>query len=295
MPDAVQSGGHWRSLRRAFELIDQPFRLATNLTFLGILGSLIGAYVQYNSWWNEKNLARYREELTSAIASYAEISGQISSMINLQQMMYYAYKNAFDHWGPRDQESKLFLTRNGKKTYDDYVISRTALRKQVDVLLGKADLFIDRPISSDSRRIEAFEERILVISDRDSLRDAKFSCKQHMPDLSMPKLAIAQTIINWNSAKDHVGTLYYCLEEIHTALLPVRIWAEAGAIPIISESAELSTRHTEFKKRMPDVEIDMALLTTRLRSFISLSTRNIETIRLRIRPGFLRYMFCWYC
>jgi hypothetical protein len=56
-----------------------------NLSFLGLIGTFVAAYMQYNAWRDEKNITRYREELSSAMAVFSEIAGPLSSMINLQE------------------------------------------------------------------------------------------------------------------------------------------------------------------------------------------------------------------
>ena len=148
-----ESTGRLASLKRALSGLDQPFRWAANLSFLGIVGTFFAAYMQYNSWSDEKNLARYREELSSAMAVFSEIAGPLSSMVNLQEILFFTYKNALGHYGSVDVKTKAYLTRNANKAYTDYVDTRTALRKNIDVLAGKAELFIDRPLQPDHRAI----------------------------------------------------------------------------------------------------------------------------------------------
>jgi hypothetical protein len=69
--------------------LDRPFRWLANLSVLGLIGTFVAAYMQYNSWRNEKNITRYREELSSAMAVFSEIAGPLSSMINLQEILFY--------------------------------------------------------------------------------------------------------------------------------------------------------------------------------------------------------------
>src|SRR5262249_41383098 len=225
--------------------LDRPFRWLANLSILGLIGTFLAAYMQYNSWRDEKNITRYREELSSAMTVFSEIAGPLSSMINLQEILFYGYKNALGHYGPIDAKTKGYLTRNANEAYKDYTQTRTALRKNVDVLAGKAELFIDRPIQADhSREKQPYEQ--FMASERDLLRNAKVDCKQHMPDSRRSKVTLATMTIDWSRAKHHVATNYYCLEELHSWLLPVRIWAEAVVAPD-SEERVVIPREQDIK------------------------------------------------
>ena len=283
-----ESTGRLASLKRALSGLDQPFRWAANLSFLGIVGTFFAAYMQYNSWSDEKNLARYREELSSAMAVFSEIAGPLSSMVNLQEILFYTYKNALGHYGSVDVKTKAYLTRNANKAYTDYVDTRTALRKNIDVLAGKAELFIDRPLQPDHRRSNEPTEAPFIASERDLLRNAQFDCSQHIPDQNRSKLPLATMTLDWSRAKHHVATSYYCLEELHSFLLPVRIWAEAAIPPDGPEKIEIP--------REEKIKTGFTLQVQRLNDFIVLSSRNIETIRLRDRTGgFFKHQFCGSC
>ena len=67
--------------------LDRPFRFAAHLTFVGIVGVVIAAVVQYSSWRDEKQRARHAEELSNAILNFSEISGALSGVMNLQQIL----------------------------------------------------------------------------------------------------------------------------------------------------------------------------------------------------------------
>jgi hypothetical protein len=279
------SGMSW--FARLLVEFDRPFRWLANLSVLGLIGTFVAAYMQYNSWRDEKNITRYREELSSAMAVFSEIAGPLSSMINLQEILFYGYKNALGHYGPIDSKTRAYLTRNTNEAYKDYTQTRTALRKNVDVLAGKAELFIDRPIQADrSREKQPYEQ--FMASERDLLRNAKFDCKQHMPGPGRSEVTLVTMTIDWNRVKHHVATSYYCLEELHTLLLPVRIWADANVAP--DGENRIDIPHEQ------DIKDGFVLQVKRLNEFIAVSSRNIETIRLRDRTkGFFQHQFCLSC
>src|SRR5215813_6082541 len=80
--------------------VDKPFRVAGKLTFvafiLGAFGSLTGVYVQYTAWREEKNIARYNEDLKNSIATLSELSGTLSAIMNLQQILFYTFREALE-------------------------------------------------------------------------------------------------------------------------------------------------------------------------------------------------------
>src|SRR5215813_6894352 len=119
--------------------VDKPFRFAGKLTFvafiLGAFGSLTGMYVQYTAWREEKNIARYNEDLKNSIATLSELSGTLSPIMNLQQLLFYNFQDALEANVEADQSS--FSFKNAYRMYDDYFSARTALRKNIDALVGK--------------------------------------------------------------------------------------------------------------------------------------------------------------
>jgi len=92
--------------------VDRPFRAAGKLTFvaiiLGAFGSLTGVYVQYTTWREEKNIARYNEDLKNSIATLSELSGTLSAIMNLQQLLFYNFQDALEANVEADQSSFSF-------------------------------------------------------------------------------------------------------------------------------------------------------------------------------------------
>jgi hypothetical protein len=291
---------------RLLLLLDQPFRFLANLTSLGLVSVLVASLIQYSSWRDDKALSRHKEELSNAISSFSEISGFLSATMNLQQIMYYTQKNAAGTFGTLDEQQLNYLLANTKSILAEYTTSRIALRKNVDVLIGKSDLFIDRPTRSQAQRIVtdvAKTNELLVFSNRDVLRNHGFSCSKH---LSQPEpIQLGDISIDWTQTRNHVATFYYCLEELHYELFPVRVWAQAAAVgeqggPSREKSSDEKTRAQPSaqlsKERMKQIEDDFELQTKRLNDFIAVGTAKIEQMRLRTSDdGFFRHQFCFFC
>jgi hypothetical protein len=291
-------------LQRLFLLLDKPFRFAANLASLGLVSVIVAATIQYSGWRDEKNLTRHREELTSALATFADISGTLSAAMNLQQILFYTYREAMGYVPNSDDFATKHLAANAKAIIADYFITRTTLRKNIDVLIAKADLYIDRPTRSASQRIAADPPAAepQVFSNRDVLRHEGFNCQQHMP-VGWGRLKVGDIVLNWNQVRHHVATFYYCLEDIHSSLLPIRAWAStevAGDDPrvkkILDENMMEDERIKLWIEKMDEIESNLDLQTKRLNAMIMLSTIKIEEIRLSASEnGFFRHQFCFFC
>jgi hypothetical protein len=273
-------------VHRLVKRAERPYRLATRLAFFGLLGTIVGAYFQYNSWRDEKNLTRYRDELTTATATFSELSFALSSVMNLQQMLFYTHRDAYR---AEDSKEYAYLLDNAKRLYENYFLARTSLRQNIDILSGKAGLFIDRPVESDEQRVQKLAESgklaesNFVVSNRDSLKEEKFSCAEHMPNRSRPT-RLKNIVIDWNSVRQQTRAFYFCSDDIHYSLLPVRIWAQSGVY-----------QRTDDEKSDAFIS-DLNRQARRLNTIISTSLEKIEQLRLRGRPkGFFRHqLFCWW-
>src|SRR5262249_14896549 len=90
----------WDWVKSAFVALDKPFRFAGTLSLvgiiIGIIGTSIGMYFQYTAWREEKELTRYKEDFTNATVAFSELSQTFSSVMNLQQILFYLYREALD-------------------------------------------------------------------------------------------------------------------------------------------------------------------------------------------------------
>jgi hypothetical protein len=293
-------------LQRFILLLDRPFRFFANLTSLGIISVIIAAIVQYSAWRDEKNLTRHQEELTHAISNFSDLSGTLSAVMNLQQMLFYMYREALGYDGktPVDDLTTKYDVTNAKAISNDYFTSRTALRKNIDVLIAKADLYLDRPTKSEGERVvdQPPTDEPQVFSNRDLLRENGFNCKQHLP-MKSERVRVGNITLSWNQARHHVATFYYCLEDIHYSLFPIRAWATMDTttshdprMKILDDGMKADEQITDWIKEMDEIEKKLDLQTKRLNALIKLSTSKIEEIRLRAKEnGFFRHQFCFWC
>lgn len=293
----VHRRSYFRTLQNFFKQLDRPYRFATNLAFFGLLGTIVGAYFQYNSWRDEKTLARYHEELATANATFSELASALSSVMNLQQMLFYTHRDAHDTW---DDGTYIYLSDNAKRVYENYFSARTALRQNIDILSGKAALFIDRPLDSDEKRIEKLAESKtlaeikklaetnFVVSNRDILSREGLNCAEHMPNRDQPT-QLKSITIDWTSVRQQVAAFYFCSDAIHYSLLPIRIWAQSG-----DHIQDID----DFHPKNPAFKCELERQALRLNAIILTSLKKIEALRLKGLPrGFFRHQFfcLWSC
>ena len=268
--------------------LNRPYRAATRIALFGLVGTIIGIYFQYNSWRDEKTLTRYQNELSTATSTFSEIAQTMSSVMNLQQILYYTYLNAMGYYRPVDEKRRTYLWQSANDIHKDYFTARTAFRQNVDILSGKAALFLDRPVQTDEQRVALLFNDTFVVSARGSLKAEGFDCATHMPNLKQRTTKLTTTEIDWNMARQHVGTFFYCSDELHNRLLSIRQWARNGS--------NATSDPPDTKKEVADLEEALNQQTARLDAFISVSLEKIEALRLRGRPkGFFHHQFfCWW-
>ena len=268
--------------------LDQPFRFAGKLTLAGLIfglfGSLVGAYAHYATWRDEQKLATYKEDLAHAISTFSETSSTLSAVMNLQQILFFTFAAAVDASEADDQNS--FLLKNAKQSYDDYFAARTGLRKDIDSIAGKAEVFLDLPVdeSRDLVTVGALltdpvrSHPYLSASERNTLKRNGFDCGKHLP--TPEAIKVGEIIIDWQRAKHHVVTFYFCLEKLHYDIMPIREWALMGKMA--------ETDKARIKEKMQSINDSLDYQLIRFNEFNALSMSKIEQIRLRNRPkGFL--------
>jgi hypothetical protein len=281
--------------------LDKPIRLVANLTSFGFVGIVLALIVQYSSWRDEKQGARHKEELSSAISTFQEISGALSGAMNLQQILFYTYKSALE---PDDEHHLKYLATSGQKILTEYTEGRTALRKSIDVLTGKADLFIDRPTRPDNKRLtnhnQFTSDKVQVSSNRQLLKGIGFSCEKDLPRQDSRKFGEIE--IDWMQTANHVATFYYCFDDLHYSIFPARKWALQAVVrddprAAANENHDIVQQPGSLpREKIDEIELCLGLETRRLNDFITLSTNKIEEMRLRTRDnGFFHHQFCFFC
>lgn len=290
LTDSQSNSSMWSRFKKALIKSDREFSVFKGLSFVGFLSTLLVAYFQYLSAYQDKVSTQAKEDLAAATAAFTEASNTFSTAMTLQQILFYDYRYVISR--NLDGDDKALETKNARDIYSGYDSARTALRQNIDVLARKMEINIDWP--SDLNRDPA--KHTMLGADpisRPMLGAYNFDCDKFMPDFSAgnssadlpvpakmlkenPKLQPLH--LDWYSAKHHVLTLQYCFETAHAALEIAREWASNSSI-------DPSTK-TKFidRENLNTVQNDLDQQVLRLNAFMSLVMRRLEDIRVKYRP-----------
>jgi hypothetical protein len=276
------SAGFWHWFRTEILMVEQTAVLLKNLTIVGMVGTIIGAYFQYNSWREEHIISEYKENFAKATDAFAESSKALSMAMNLQHIIFFTFKNAVDSNVETQKDS--FLVKSSRDVYKAYVEARTTLRGGVNVFARKAEIYIDWPSNKDRDPAKAADPGSDPIS-LDTLGVYNFRCDRHMPDrsvnalepLSLPGQGGAAALqVDWRSVKHQLLTFYLCFDRAHSEMLVAREWA--------SESPVDATAKAKFIEGFPHMQAILDRQVERMNALMMLSMRRIEQIRLKYEP-----------
>jgi hypothetical protein len=280
----------WREALGGLARFERPLKafgkLASATLLISALGWFFSSLVQYNSWRQEHDLKRYQEDFDQANKTFAETSQMLLTSITLQQMLAFNYIDALQLKAD-DDKSLGFLSAQAKGVNDDYVKARIELRKSIELLARKTEIFVDWPsvvrrqkersvrrALSDPLTIASVEASDIDCDDIYAKGDAvenwtsdKVSTKPGAPS------------IDWQSAKHHVIVLYACFDQDHKSTQPIRRWAtgQTPGAPKIDAAVRKAVDTDQLKKRF-NRQLD------RLRNFMILSMTRIEQIRTKNEP-----------
>jgi hypothetical protein len=261
------------------------------------VGWLVGSLIQYNSWRGEHDLKRYENDLKAATQTFADVSGELSKVITLQQILVFNYDDAIS---PKTDNSRLqFLWRQAGFAADDYRRAQIALRESIDTLIRRAEIYIDWP--STDQRGRTFHGSLLDPLTITKLESNNIDCDKLVAPgddvtgwsrQSDSKISGA-TLVDWGSAKHHVTVIYVCFRIDHRNFESIRRWAaDTGQTPPkFIEPAELSkTELVERLKKRFNLQLE------RLDKFMVLAMARIDAIRRKNEPpGYFCHLTGWRC
>jgi len=282
----------WSRIKSSLVSTDREFAYFKGLSFVGFVGTLIVAYFQYLSAYQDKVSTQSKEDLAAATSAFMETSDIFSTAITLQQIVFFDYKDAIQN--NLDRDDNAMATKNARDAYKNYDGARTSLRQKIDVLARKMEIYIDWP--SDLRHDPA--KPAMLGADPMTLSELgayQFDCDKYMPnfstgfdDIPAPENLLKQASkpqplrLDWYSAKHHLLALDYCFQTSHAALKIPRQWASNSSV----DAAARARFITEDNLERAQNNLDQLVL--RLNAFMSLAMQRIEEIRVRYRPnGFL--------
>ncbi len=280
--------GFWQSLRR----IEQDFAVS-KLAILSVIGTLIGAYFQNLSTYNDKVAAQAKDDMTAATQAFADASSALSVPLALQKQLISSYRNAIAT--NTDSDSTAYETANARSIYKSYTDAYRSLSENYNLLARKMELYLDWPsnLTRDPATDSAPDTDIINMS---LLNTYGFDCEDDMPSfqkvdpkdknkddsqVELPHHGKTVLTVDWYSAKHNVLAIEACFEITHEAMTPVRQWASGSPVDQAARTKFINTNFDIFSKRASNQVL-------RLNAFMSLAMYDIDKIRVKYRPnGFL--------
>jgi hypothetical protein len=280
--------GFWQSVRR----IEQDFAIS-KLAILSVIGTLIGAYFQNLSTYNDKVAAQAKDDMTAATQAFADASSALSVPLALQKQLISGYHNAIAT--NTDSDNTAYETANAHSIYKSYTDAYRSLSENYNLLARKMELYLDWP-SNLTRDPATDSTPTTDIINMSLLNTYGFDCEDDMPSfqkidpedknkddsqVELPHHGKPVLTVDWYSAKHNVLAIETCFEITHEAMTPVRQWASGSTVDQVARTKFINTNFDIFSKRASNQVL-------RLNAFMSLAMYDIDKIRVKYRPnGFL--------
>jgi hypothetical protein len=282
-PNAPSRGGWFKS---ALAKAEGQYSFLKSLTVLSLFGTLIGAYFQNLSAYENKVTAQAQADMTAATQTFADTSSALAAPLSLQRQLINDYHNAIV--AGTDAQATGYETVNAQDINKAYIRAYADLSQNYNLLARKVELYID--MASDLTRNPTADGTPLSEEIDMSLLNAfGFDCEQHMPSFDRQNSKVVLTdpktkktlTIDWYSAKHHVLAIETCFEINHQAMTPVKQWASGSAVDPAQKTRFEQKTFDIFQKRDSNQVL-------RLNAFMSLAMFDIDKIRIKYRPnGFI--------
>jgi hypothetical protein len=312
--------GRWDRVKVFFGEVDGRLSVVKGLTAVTVLSSIFVGYFQYLNAYQDKVSAQAKEDMTSATTTFTDISRAFSEAQTLQQILYLDFTNAIKD--KTDTSDQALSTKNARGASEAYEKARTALRQNIDVLVRRAEIYIDW--ASDIGRDSAGKRN--VDSDpltRSVLRDYDFSCSdksnfprfgnvdatktaddrqsdedfctadaKHADDSEItPDKALSRICTMKNGSRTTTRVYWYSAKH-HVLTMHYCFEAAHDRLQVVRDWASNSERNSAKEKQFlaePDqIRAELDGLAQRLNAFMSLALFQMERIRVKYRPvGFV--------
>lgn len=264
------------------------FKGVTFVGVLGALGTLIAAYFQNLSAYEDKVTALARDDMAAAAQAFTDASTALSAPLSLQERLIFGYFAAVDQ--KVDADDAAYVTKSTRAINGLYEDAYTALRQNINLLARKMEIYLDWPSNPLHDPAINVSPTADPINNSSALGTYNFDCDKDMPafgkdkstgkDLSNIELTSndGKTInLDWNSAKHEVLAIYYCFYVEHEAMKPVREWASGRKLD--------PTERTKYIDQKKSIEDQLNNQVLRLYNFMGLAMNEIDQIRVKYRPN----------
>jgi hypothetical protein len=167
--------GFWQSLK---SLVMRQLSGITIVGVLGLLTTLIVAYFQNMSAYQDKVTTQAKDDMTSATQVFAEASTALSSAISLQQQLINYFYAAVPNGVYKDDGA--YPTASARAMYKDYMDTYTSLHQNYNLLARKAEIYLDWPVicpTTQPRTPARMSIRSTCRRSENSISTAKNTCR----------------------------------------------------------------------------------------------------------------------
>jgi hypothetical protein len=267
----------------------QPFlwtllHQVSGVALLGLVGTLIGAYFQNLSAYQDKVSSLAQSDMAAATQVFVDTSNALSLGMTLQQHLIDDFFQALPNDLYKDDTS--FFTKDARASYEDYTKAYSALHQNYNLLPRKAELYLDW--ASDTSRDAAQDSTPSTDPISMSILGAyNFDCEKNMPAFTVqdhlallpdPNGKNPKLEIDWLSAQHNVFAMEYCFDTVHRRMIAVLQWASQSKVDT-DQIDYMKARADLFHTDRPTSQV------LRLNAFMSLAMSQIEKIRVKYRPN----------
>ena len=283
--NAAAEPGLWSKVKTAIIRIEQDFAVL-KLSILSVMGTLIVAYFQDLSGYQDKVSAQAKEDMTAATDTFKQTATTLSTAITLQSLLFYDFFHGATLKAGDDKNA--LTSKNAQDLYKPYEDAAAGLHENVNLLARQVEIYLDwasdlsrDPATNTSFNIDPISTSLLGTVGFDCDDDMpKFGKDDHTIDKPYGKKSLT---VDWYSAKHNVLTIAYCFDVTHkTYMETVRQWASQSSLAKDQIAAFFSAGKDKNLQARLDSEV------VRVNDFMSRAMNEIEGIRVKYRPtGFL--------
>jgi hypothetical protein len=262
-------------------------RQLSGITIIGVAGlltTLILAYFQNLSAYQDKVTTQAKDDTTAATQVFADTSTALSSAISSQLQLINYFYAAVSNGVYKDDGA--YPTASARAMYKNYMDTYTGLHQNYNLLARKAEIYLDWPSDPGHDAANNTGPNVDPFN-MSTLGEYEFDCEKYMPDFAPGKVRVPLTdrdgttaTLDWNSAKHHVLTMQYCFDVTHKKLNGLFEWASKSDI---SQADWNYLTNKDTQELFQKVRANNQAL--RLNAFIAVAMGHIEAIRARYRPN----------
>jgi hypothetical protein len=275
--------GFLASVKGALFRTEQEFAFLKGITLLSIIGTLIGAYFQNLSAYEDKVTTQAKEDMTAATEAFTDASTALSTAITLQGLLFYDFTRAAKLNAVSDDNG--LMSKNARELYKPYEEAAATLHESVNMLARRMEIYLDWPSDPSHDPTSTASLGVDPITSS-MLGTVNFDCDEDMPSFAPNKSSVTREAngrkltVDWFSAKHHVFTIEYCFDVTRKAWMEtIRQWASQSSL----DPAAVDKFFADGTAGKLQTRLDEQVV--RLNAFMSRAMSEIDAIRARYRPN----------